>query len=101
VLLPEEVYREVRRIAPDLIVYFGDLNWRSAGSVGTGSLHLRENDTGPDDANHMEDAVFVWRPGGQWSPQRLDRYSIYDVAPSILRFFGLTLPGDMIGLPII
>ena len=32
---PQEVYPEVRGVAPDLIVYFGDLDWRSVGAVGT------------------------------------------------------------------
>ena len=103
VFRPEEVYREVNNIPPDLIVYFGDLNWRSAGSVGIGANHLRENDTGPDDANHMEDGVLVWdlksAQGGP--PRKAERYQIYDVAPSILRFFGLEVPADMIGESII
>ena len=98
---PEQVYREVRGIPPDLIVYFGDLNWRSAGSVGVGALHMRENDTGPDDANHMEDGVLAWRPGSGWQPRRAEGYSIYDIAPSILRFFGLDVPQDMIGRSLI
>ena len=98
---PEEVYRQVNRIAPDLIAYFGDLNWRSAGSVGVGSVHLRENDTGPDDANHAEDGVFAWRLSGDRPRRRAERYSIYDIAPSILRFFGIEPTDDMIGDPII
>jgi predicted AlkP superfamily phosphohydrolase/phosphomutase len=101
VFLPEDVYRQVNNIAPDLIVYFGDLNWRSAGSVGIGANHLRENDTGPDDANHMEDGVFVWDPGAGASLRRRERYQIYDVAPSILKFFGLDVPEEMIGEAII
>ena len=101
VLRPEDVYREVNNIPPDLIVYFGDLNWRSAGSVGVGALHLRENDTGPDDANHRPEGVFVWDPGADWTPRPADQYQIYDVAPSILKFFGLEIPEDMIGDPII
>ena len=31
---PEELYKEVRGVAPDLIVYFGGLYWRSVGTVG-------------------------------------------------------------------
>jgi len=30
---PEEVYEEVNGVAPDLIVYFGDLAWRPVGQV--------------------------------------------------------------------
>ena len=55
VLKPQDVYPEVRGVAPDLIVYFGDLEWRSVGSVGNPSLYTYENDTGPDGANHDRD----------------------------------------------
>ncbi len=96
-LKPEEVYRHVNNIAPDLIVYFGDLNWRSAGTVGDGVIHIRENDTGPDDANHAADGVFAWNAAGVDAFRRADRYSIYDIAPTVLRFFGLDIPEDMIG----
>jgi predicted AlkP superfamily phosphohydrolase/phosphomutase len=101
VLRPEDVYREVKNIPPDLIVYFGDLNWRSAGSVGIGASHLRENDTGPDDANHRPEGVFAWDPGGEWTMRPAKQYQIYDVAPSILKFFGLDIPEEMIGDSII
>jgi predicted AlkP superfamily phosphohydrolase/phosphomutase len=97
VFKPEDVYREINNIAPDMIVYFGDLDWRSAGSVGVGSIHLRENDTGPDDANHLPDGIFAWDGGGAGQLRRADRYQIYDVAPTVLRFFGLDPAEDMIG----
>ena len=44
VLKPEDLYRTVRGAAPpDLFVYFGNLRWRSVGTVGTGlDPHLRE-----------------------------------------------------------
>src|SRR5918999_273771 len=33
VILPQDVYPEVRGVAPDLLVYFGDLEWRAGGRV--------------------------------------------------------------------
>ncbi len=99
VFKPEEVYRAVRNIPPDLIVYLGNLDWRSAGSVGVGSVHLYENDTGPDDANHAEEGIFIWRRPGE-KPDGPNGYSIYDIAPSILRHFNVDIPNDMIGKPI-
>jgi predicted AlkP superfamily phosphohydrolase/phosphomutase len=45
---PEDVYRTVRNIAPDLLVYFGNLDWRAVGMVGFDSIYTFENDTGPD-----------------------------------------------------
>jgi len=86
---PEEVYPEVRGVAPDLIVYFGDLRWRAVGSVGHGpGLYTFENDTGPDDANHAENGVFALVGDGLPSGRRAD-LSIYDVAPTLQRMLGL------------
>lgn len=98
---PEEIYRECKNIPPDLILYPGNLDWRSAGSVGTGSIHIYENDTGPDDANHAQEGIFIWRiPGKKWD-KREDTISIYDIAPSILKFYGIDIPENMIGKPLI
>ena len=47
-----------------LIVHFGALYWRSAGTVGGGQIHTFENDTGPDGANHAENGVLLLRPSG-------------------------------------
>jgi predicted AlkP superfamily phosphohydrolase/phosphomutase len=61
VLRPEKLYEKVNGIAPDLIVYFGGLYWRSVGSVGGANpqIHTFENDSGPDDANHAEEGIFI------------------------------------------
>jgi predicted AlkP superfamily phosphohydrolase/phosphomutase len=60
VFKPQEIYQKVRGRAPDLIVYFDDLAWRSVGSVGINSLHTVENDTGPDDANHAPFGLMIF-----------------------------------------
>jgi predicted AlkP superfamily phosphohydrolase/phosphomutase len=97
VFIPEEIYRECRNIPPDLIVYLGDLDWRSVGSVGYGGrIRVFENDTGPDDANHAEEGIFTWYNRGD-GKRGEGRYSIYDIAPSILDFFSIEIPDDMIG----
>src|SRR4051812_33210877 len=65
VLKPESLYRDVRGAAPpDLFVYFGNLRWRSVGTVGTGEIHTFENDTGPDDANHAADGLVIAKGPG-------------------------------------
>src|SRR5206468_7802829 len=80
---PEDVYRQVRGVAPDLLVYFGDLAWRSVGAVGMGGIHTFENDTGPDEANHDWFGIFVLSTLEGASPLAgdLGDLSIYDVAP--------------------
>ncbi len=98
VLRPEDLYAEVRGIPPDLIVYWGDLNWRSVGQVGTGTIHTFENDTGPDDANHDYHGIFVMadpqRPGGG---REIGPIHLMDVAPTILRLYGLEPEPDVQG----
>jgi len=99
VFRPEELYSEVRGVAPDLIVYFGNLYWRSVGTVGGGKIHTFENDTGPDGANHAENGIFLLRSASVDYPKghRLDTLRITDVAPMILQLFGLPVPSDMEG----
>ena len=93
---PEELYDEVNGVPPDLICYFGNLTWRSIGSLGDGRIHVRENDTGPDDANHAKMGIYVM--AGPGMPVRTQvRASLYDVAPTVLTAMGLPVPADMRG----
>ncbi|MHA1680832.1 MAG: alkaline phosphatase family protein [Promethearchaeota archaeon] len=100
---------------PDLYVYFGDLKWRSAGTVGHKRLFLEENDTGPDDAVHAKYGVFIQglksdfvnmkREGIAHVHKQLDakpigEQVIYDIYPTILDHFGLGIPGGLRGKPI-
>ncbi len=97
---PEEIYREVRNIAPDLMVYPGNLSWRAVGSVGLGGIHTSGNDTGPDDANHAGDGVFVLRDPERGATQRGEEtagLSLFDVAPTALDRLSVSIPATMIG----
>ena len=87
---PGELYREVHGDAPDLTAYFGNLDWRASGTVGHHDLFFSENDTGPDDAVHDWDGIYIMTgtPGRGPGP----RQSIMDVAPTLLATMGQT-PG--------
>ena len=59
-------------------------------------MHVFENDTGPDDANHAHEGLYVLvadsvaaGPG----PQR----ALRDVAPTLLEVLGEPVPADMEG----
>ena len=129
VFRPETTYTACNNVAPDLIVYFGDLHWRSVGSVGHPTIWTHENDTGPDDANHAQYGIFILTDGAgnAFSPpaalenteghrgtqrndpqidinyhrlstgtgERKEGLSLYDIAPTVLRAFGITPPPGM------
>ena len=97
VFKPEEVYRECRNIAPDLIVYFGNLYWRSVGSIGYNSIYTYENDTGPDDCNHAQMGIFVLKSLQCEVPGPVPAKHLFDIAPLVLEELGIAAPQEMRG----
>jgi len=88
VYYPEEIYPEAKGDKPDMMVYFDDLYWRSAGTLGYETPYLKENDTGPDDAVHSEYGVLsIYLPWLE-EPKQMTS-SIYDFAPTVLDIFGI------------
>ncbi len=103
---PEELFSEINGIPPDLFVYFGNLAWRSIGTIspppasgtpavpdrsGAASLYTPGNDTGPDDANHDWEGIFIaaGRASTEWGGtagigQKTAR-DIHDIASRILK----------------
>jgi predicted AlkP superfamily phosphohydrolase/phosphomutase len=97
VFRPEDVYPEIKGIAPDLIVHFGDLYWRAVGTVGGDEgLYTFDNDTGPDDANHAQHGMFILRAPGVEPGQREGTH-LLDVAPTVLELLGQPVPAAMRG----
>jgi predicted AlkP superfamily phosphohydrolase/phosphomutase len=98
---PEDLYRQVNGVAPDLIVYFGDLSWRSVGTLGYRSLYTFENDSGPDDANHDWHGIFLLNDvgclKGELPPGPQPELKLYNVGPTILNFFGLEANSEAVG----
>ncbi|HLG60524.1 MAG TPA: alkaline phosphatase family protein [Ktedonosporobacter sp.] len=102
VFKPQEIYQQCNGFPPDLIVYFGDLFWRSVGTVGYDSIYTFENDTGPDDCNHAQYGMVIKRdpalnqgPGGR----ELSGLQLMDMAPTILQHLEVPIPMDMQGKP--
>lgn len=96
-LRPQDVYRECKNIPPDLIVYFGNLYWRSVGSMGHGSVYTFSNDTGPDDANHAEHGMVIVHDPRQKQGREVVGRQLMDIAPTVLHAFGMPAPADMRG----
>lgn len=93
---PEDIYNVCNNIPPDLIVYYGDLFWRSIGSVGHRTIWADENDIGADDANHSQIGIFLMYDGAKRG-ERLNELNIMDVAPTILDYMGVDVPLNMEG----
>lgn len=96
IMKPQEYFKEARGDYPDLMVYFDDLYWRSAGTLGHNTKYLLENDTGPDDAVHAQHGIYIlYDP--QNKGQKKVEANILDIAPTILQAMRLPIPEDMEG----
>ncbi len=94
-LRPARIYDALNGTPPDLILELDDLRLRALGSVGLPATFARDNDRGPDQANHAQHGLIIWRDGG--GGRRREDLSLYDVAPSVLAHFGLDRPKQMRG----
>jgi predicted AlkP superfamily phosphohydrolase/phosphomutase len=97
VFRPKDIYQNVRRVAPDLIVHFGRLFWRSIGGVGYPELHVQENDTGPDGCNHAQFGVFVLSAPSLPRQGEVQGMRLLDIAPTLLDLSGKPIPASMQG----
>lgn len=97
VIFPEQVYTQTNGIPPDLMIYFGDLHWRSVGTLGHGAHFTLENDTGPDDANHDTHGLFILYEPHQRGLGRVDGHQLMDIAPTVLHRLGVPVPAAMQG----
>jgi predicted AlkP superfamily phosphohydrolase/phosphomutase len=98
VFKPDEMYQTTKNIPPDLIVHFGKLDWRSIGGVGyNGTLHIRENDTGPDDCNHAQFGAFILAAPNVPPLGELKGARLLDVAPTLMEVGGYDIPDTFQG----
>lgn len=94
---PEDAYREVRGVAPDLIVHFGGLRWRAIGDVGHRATHIQSRDGGLDDAAPARQGAFVLA-----SPQlppmgEIQGAGLLDIAPTLLDMTGRQRLPNLLG----
>ncbi|MGQ4832793.1 MAG: alkaline phosphatase family protein [Candidatus Asgardarchaeia archaeon] len=92
VYYPERIYPIAKGDRPDMMVYFDNLYWRSAGTLGYPTPYLLENDTGPDDAVHAINGIFSLHLPDMTESKHVE-LTIYDFAPTILKLFGIKKEG--------
>jgi predicted AlkP superfamily phosphohydrolase/phosphomutase len=100
VRLPKSIYKEVRGDSPDLMVYFDNAAWRSAGTIGYDTLYLTENDTGPDDSVHSFEGVYALSNPSVGRGTRGPEERLIDIAPTVLAILGVPIPPEIQGKPI-
>ena len=95
VIFPDKHFKVCNGIAPDLMVYLGDLAWRSLGSVGHNpetfgnGLFTRKNDRGPDGANHDFNGLIISNIPEPGTISGRESWNILDVEPFIRTYFGI------------
>jgi predicted AlkP superfamily phosphohydrolase/phosphomutase len=94
---PREIYRNVRNVAPDLIVYIGELYWRSIGTVGHANLHVQEKDTGLDGCNPAQHGMFILTAPNCPLSGEYEGAGLLDMAPTLLDLAGYEIPETMQG----
>ena len=87
----------MQNIAPDLIVHFGAFYWRSIGGVGYPTIHVLENDTGPDDCNHAQFGSFILAASNSPLQGEITGARLLDIAPTLLELGGYDIPPAMQG----
>ena len=86
---PQELYKNPRGQLADLMVYWDNLSWRAAGTIGHESMYLLENDTGPDDGVHDIDGIAMfwtkkWKKGVE-----IKKLNILDIYPKVLKYLNM------------
>jgi len=94
---PEELYGKAQSVAPDLIVLFGGLYWRSIGSVGYPSICSNEAETGPDGCNHSQFGSFILAAPDNPLRGEVGGAGLLDIAPTLLELGGYDVPASMQG----
>jgi len=95
---PQDIYRGgTFDYAPDLLVLFGDLYWRSTGSIGHPSIYSYETEVGPDDAMHSQYGMFILYDSRKRARGEREGVTLLDGAPTMLESLGVKIPGDMQG----
>ncbi len=97
VFKPQEIYRNLRNVAPDLIAYFGELHWRSISTVGHSDLYVREQSMSADACNHAQHGMFILAAPNCPLSGEYEGAQLLDIAPTLLDLAGHKIPDTMQG----
>jgi len=104
----KNIYKKLNGCPPDLIIYIGHLDWRVTNSVGNKSLFMFEKTT-IDNANHDINGIYIHSENPKFAinanknvkikikRDTMKKYSILDIAPTVLEKFNITNPDELSG----
>jgi predicted AlkP superfamily phosphohydrolase/phosphomutase len=92
-----ELYNNPKGDVPDLLIFWGDLFWKVAGTVGYKRLYIDQDDRGLDYGVHDWHGVFIKSDPSRRGRGETSGIEIFDVMPSVLNDFGLAIPEDIRG----
>ncbi len=101
VFTPDELFSPAGGEKPDLMVFWDDLSWRAAGTLGHDNIYLEENDTGPDDGVHDWNGIIMGWKKGLKKGIITENARLLDIHPTVLKYLGYepadNLKGKVIG----
>lgn len=97
IVLPHEVYTTMNGDTPDMLIFWGDLYWKIAGTVGYTGWYIDHDDRGTDYGVHDWNGIFI-----KYNPQARGRgkqegLDILDMTPTLLHDFGMPVPSELKG----
>ncbi len=84
-----QIYRRYDPEAPDLIVYFDNLRYGVSTTVGNADIATTGAGHGIDDAGHATAGSMIIAPCKKRQKKQSGPFSIYQVAPTILKILGI------------
>lgn len=97
---PEEIYRHVRNVVPDLIAQLGDA-WQSISEVGYRKFHIQENQAGLDGCHPSQFGAFILAASNSPLSGEIQGAQLLDVTPTLLDLAGYEIPASMQGKSIV
>jgi predicted AlkP superfamily phosphohydrolase/phosphomutase len=94
---PQDVYKTVRSVAPDLIVHFGGLHQAFHSGAGHPGNHASTNGNGLDAGNPLQTGSFILAASNLPQYGEVDGAHMLDMAPTLLELGGYEIPVSMQG----
>jgi predicted AlkP superfamily phosphohydrolase/phosphomutase len=97
VFKPEEIYKTVKGVAPDLILQVGKDSWRADDGVGYHSVCFRAKSGWEDRCSPTNLACFILAADRNPLHGEIEGARLLDIAPTLLEMAGCEVPASMEG----